>query len=497
MPVLESRVPAMAGARPTASLQLPEHGHQLMRIFGKNTLWLLLDRAGLKMGAMLAGLVLVGYLGPTNLGVYSTAIAVGTLLNALTDFGITRYAARVVSAYPQEAPFILALSLTTTLAASLLEVAAIIIAYRTGHWYATCIFLGFLFTNLEGTSSICTMFLSAELRARSVLPGSILSTVGVLTTIGLVLKFHWSVQGLLIGLAAKSLIALVFRIWQVRKFWPMAWSYFLPSQFARIIKNSWHYFSYSVTQLGYEKVAIISFGLVATHAEVGLFSAAIILAGIFPSFTYAASDALLPVMTRLYEAGRTADLLELRQRLMNLLLVMCVPVGIVLAIFAPEICHLLGSKYVSSAPILRVMASRSLLSVLDNFLGQSGLTAIARVRERRNAQATGLIVCAVLTIVMGLYWGAMGAAVATLVADAIIIASYFRVYSRIGMAIECPAAWSTAVAGVAMAVACVAIPGVWAARALAAGGVYFMVFAVIARGRLIETAHTFRQSFIS
>lgn len=483
--------------KPSATLDLPTHGHQVMRIFGKNTLWLLLDRAGLKVGAMLAGLVLVGYLGPANLGVYSTALAVGTILNALTDFGITRYAARTVAAYPEEAPKILALSLTTTITASVLELAAILIAFQTGHWYVACICLGLIFTNFEGTSYICTMFQAAELRSRAVLPGSILSTAGVLVTIGLVLKFHWSVLGLLTGLAIKSLIALLFRLWQVRKYWPRSWSYFLPERFLELIRKSWHFFSYTLTQLGYEKVAIISFGLVATHESVGLLSAAIILASVFPSFTYAASDALLPVMTRLFEAGRSNDLLEVRARLLNLLLVLCVPVGIVLAVFAPQICGLLGAKYVASAPVLRITATRSLFSVLDNFLGQSGLTAIARVKERRNAQALGLVVCAVLTIVAGYFWGVMGAAFATLIADAIILLSYIRIYARVGMPIHCPAAWSSGVAGVAMAATALATPQLfWPVRAVVATAVYFLMLAIIARGRLIETAHTFKQSFI-
>src|SRR5271166_2437133 len=156
-----------------SALHLPEHGHQVMRVFGKNTLWLLLDRAGLKVGAMLAGLVLVGYLGPASLGIYSTAIAIGTLLNALIDLGLTRYAARVVAASPEEAAPILALTLTTTILASVAELIAVALLYRTGHWYATCLFVGFIFTNLEGTSSLCTGILSADMRSRSVLPGCV------------------------------------------------------------------------------------------------------------------------------------------------------------------------------------------------------------------------------------------------------------------------------------------------------------------------------------
>src|SRR5208283_820274 len=426
-----------------------------------------------------------------------TAIAVGCLLNALLDLGLTRYAARAVAATPGEAQYILALSLTSTVIASLVELSAVVAAHCTGNWYWTCLCIGFIFTNLDGTSSACAGILSADLRSRAVLPGSILNALGVVGIIALVVRLRLSLLSLLVGLTLKSLIVLLYRLWQLRVYWPASWKYFTPCQFMRVARDSWSFFSYSLTQMGYEKVAIVCFGLVADHEHVGLFSTALLLAGIFPSFTYAASDALLPVMTRLYEAGRTPDLLDLRQRLMDLLLVLCVPVGIVLAVFAPQICHLLGSKYVSSAPILRIMAARSLFSVLDNFLGQSGLTAIARVRERRNAQALGLFLCAVLTIVMGSYWCLIGAAVTVLLSDSLILASYLRVYARIGMAVQCPAAWACAIAGGAMVLASFVAPAmVWPLRAVAATAIYFAVLAIIARGRLLATAHTFKQSFI-
>jgi len=488
---------AVAQEVPSASLELPEHHHQVLRIFGKNTTWLLLDRAGLKVGAMLAGLVLIGYLGPANVGIYTTAIAVGSLVNVLLDLGLTRYAARTVAAFPEEAPSILALTLTTTVLATVVEVAAAGFAYSTGHFYATCILLGLIFTNLEGTSSLCVGVFSADLRSRSVLPGSIMSTAGIVCVIALVVKLKLAVIALLIGLALKSLIVLTFRLIQLRRFLPHSLSLFLPQQFVSLVKKSSAYFSYSVTQIGYEKAAIVVLGLVADHTQVGLFAAALVLASVFPSFTYAASDALLPVMTRLYEADRILDLDILRTRLMNLLLYLCVPVGIVLAVFAPDICHLLGSRFVSSAPVLRITASRSLLSVLDVFLGQAGLTALARVTERRNAQALGLGICVVLTLVLGFYWGALGAAIATLLADLVILLRYFRIYSRIKIPVHCPALLSGVIAGFAMVAACFLLPAIfWPLRVLASLLVYLLVLGITAPRHVRETAGTFKYCFI-
>ena len=147
--------------------------------------------------------------------------------------------------------------------------------------------------------------------------------------------------------------------------------------------------------------------------------------------------------------------------------------------------------------ILRITTSRSLLSVLDNFLGQAGLTAVARVRERRNAQAMGLVLCATLTIALGALWGAIGAAVATLLADLFIVSLYFRVYRHIGLRVECPALWSSLLAGCAMAMACFLLPhSHWLVSAAASIVVYTLVLAAIARERLAESAATFRQCFI-
>ena len=468
-----------------------------MRVFGKNTLWLLLDRAGLKVGAMLAGLVLLGYLGPANVGIYSTAIAVGCVLNALLDLGLTRYAARAVAADRSEARPVLALSLASTGVALVIEVCAALIAHRIGNWYWACLFAGFIFTNLDGTASALGGVLSADLRSRAVLPGSVLNALGVVCVIALVVKLRLSVLALLVGLAVKSSAVLLFRLWQLRSLWPAAWRYFKPRAFAALARRARVFFSYSLTQMGYEKVAIVSFALVAGRDQVGLFSSALLIAGLFPSFTYAASDALLPVMTRLYEDGRISDLQELRRRLLNLLLYLSVPAGITLAVFAHGVCGVLGERFLLAAPILSITASRSVLSVLDNFLGQAGLTAVARVRERRDAQFAGFLLCAGLTLVLGANWGTRGAAIATLLADLLIVAQYFRIFQRIGLPVECPALWTALAAGTVMTLACFLLPhSRWDLSATLAAMAYIATLGVVAPRGLAEGAATFRQCFL-
>ena len=77
---------------------LPTERAAILGIFGKNTFWLWLDLGALRIGSLLAGFFLIRYLGPNGFGLYSTAIAVGFLVNAVSDLGLTRYTARAVAA---------------------------------------------------------------------------------------------------------------------------------------------------------------------------------------------------------------------------------------------------------------------------------------------------------------------------------------------------------------------------------------------------------------
>ena len=352
-------------------------------------------------------------------------------------------------------------------------------------------------TNLEGTSLLCSGILTARLRSRAVLPGAILSSVSTITVVAVVIAYRLSVFQLLVLLATKAGIVLALRLCQLRSSWPSL-QCFAVAEFARVLKTSWHYYSYSLTQIGYERVAIVGLGLVASHEQVGLLASALTLANVFPTFTYAAADALLPVMTKLFEAGRIDGLLALRTRLLNAVLFFCVPVGITLAAFAPQICQLLGSRFVPAAPALRILATRSLLAVLDGFLGTGSLMAVGRIRERRNSQVLGLAVAFVLTVGLGWLFSTPGTAVAILIADTCMILGYLRTHRNIGLAVEFPSAIVSIIAGAAMLGACIFIPhGIWPLTAAVSLLVYLGVWVVVGHKYLFDTARVFRECFTS
>jgi O-antigen/teichoic acid export membrane protein len=429
---------------------LPSERAAILRIFGKNTFWLWLDLGALRIGSLLAGFFLIRYLGPNDFGLYSTAIAVGFLVNAVSDLGLTRYTARAVAADACEATPILTLTLLTTALFAVLEVAGLLFALFTGHSPIAAICAGLVINNFEGTSILCSAMLTAKLRSRQILPGSLVSTVALILLSALVIILRLSVVTFLIMGMFRSLAVLLIRLWQLRD---LLRAVHLKSarKLRIVVRSAWPFFCYNITQVSYSRLSIVCFGLVAPESMVGIFSAAFVLSDVFPQWSYAMSGALLPLWTRLFESHRNTELLELRESLLDVIVLLCVPAAIAISIFAPEICALLGSRFASSTLVLRILAYRILFSVVDGFLGHGFLIAINRVRERQRAQTYALVLLGVLTLLLGKIWGPTGAAYALFIADAALILQYLWILSRLKLRLSSNLLLPCFLAGGAMA----------------------------------------------
>ena len=292
------------------------------------------------------------------------------------------------------------------------------------------------------------------------------------------------------------LFVLTLRFWQLRQHWPTL-DHYRWSAFCRVARDAFPFFSYNLTQVGYGKVAILCFGLVAPPEQVGWFAAAFVLSDVIPQWSYASSGALLPVWTRLFENGRVEEMVSLRQRLLDILLFASIPVWLSLALFAPEVCALLGSRYVASAPVLRIVACRSVLAVLDGFLGHGFLVAVNRLKERQVALSLSLVLLAALSTLFGYLWGAVGVAIGLFISDATLILQYLRITSRIGMQIEWPSVAPSFFAGAIMVIWALAIPQQipFPLKLSTAFLAYLIALMLLSRDRVMGPGEPFKNAF--
>jgi len=426
-------------------------------MFGRNTFWLWLDMGALRIGNLLAGFFLIRYFGPHNFGLYSTAIAVGFIVNALCDLGLTRYTGRAVAADRREAGPILAVTFLSTGLLAVLGLSALLIVLAGGYCAAAVVLAGVMLNNFEGSATLCSAMLTANLRPRQILPGSALSASCLVTMATLVIFLHWSVLTFVLLGIVRSFSVFMVRLWQLRDFWPSA-SVWQRDLLLRTVRSAWPFFTYNITQVGYGRISIVCFSLVAPQALVGIYSAAFVLSDVFPQWSYSASGSLLPLWTRLYEGGRKRELVETRESLLDVIVLLCVPIAITLSVFAPEICAFLGSRFADSAPVLRIIAYRELLSVVDGVLGHGFLIAVNQVRQRQRAQLTALGMLAVLTLAFGRPWGPPGVGIALLIADAFLVLRYLGILASLDLHIRTRFVLPVFFAGTCMAVAALATP---------------------------------------
>jgi polysaccharide transporter, PST family len=473
--------------------ELPSQRSAILGMFGQNTFWLWLDMGALRIGGLLAGFFLIRYFGPHDFGLYSTAMAVGFLVNALSDLGLTRYTARAVSADRREGPPILAVTFLSTALFAMVELFALSVALYRGNAAAAVICAGLLVNNFEGSAILCSAMLNATLRARLILPGSIVSTLGLILFATLVIVLHLPVLTFVLLSCGRSLAVFLVRLWQLRDLWPRA-SAWASENLRATIRSAWPYFTYNITQVSYGRISIVCFGLVASQAWVGIYSAAFVLSDIYPQWSYSASGAVLPLWTRLYEGSRMQELVETRESLLDVIVLVSVPIAIGLSVFAPEICGFLGPRYVASAPVLRIIAYRALLSVIDGLVGHGFLIAINQVRKRQRSQLIALVVLAVLTLALGRWWGPQGVAIALFVADAVLITQYYGILSKLNLQIRTWFFVPVCVAGGCMGLISLALPAEFslAGRVIAGVLAYTCALFLLSGNQVLDVIRTVR-----
>jgi O-antigen/teichoic acid export membrane protein len=286
----------------------------------------------------------------------------------------------------------------------------------------------------------------------------------------------------------------MLRLSQLRSRWPTAKHWSL-AEFMGVASRARQFFANNLTQVGYGKVAILSLGVVAPPAEVGWFAAAFTISDVIPQWSYALSGALLPVWTRLFESRRTEDMLVLRRRLLDGILFTTIPVWICLAAFAKPLCSLLGVQYIPGAPVLQIVAARSVLSVLDGFLGHGFLVAVNLVGERQKALGRCLGLLSAMSLAFGYLWGPVGVALALLMSDCCLILQYLWISSRIGLRIEWPSVVPSLGAATLMAGCAALLPSEFhfALRAIASIAVYFSALLVFSKDRVLDVGQTLRE----
>lgn len=379
------------------------------------------------LGASLLGAALVTrHLGPVDYGRYQTVVALVTIVQAVTDLGMStlglrEYAQRSGADRDRFMRVLLGMRLALTSAGVLLAMlVALVLGYDTEMVAGAGLMgVGVLFAVIYGTLSIP---LAAEIRMGAVTGLDVGRQVGVAALFVVLVVLGSGVAGFLAATIPVHLALVVVTLVLVRRAVPLRPS-FDRRQWLALVRPTITFALATAVGSLYVYTALVLTSLVSTQEETGLFAASFRVYAIAAAIPGVLVTTAFPLLSRAARDDRerlryaTQRLFEGTAVLGGAALITCV-LGA-----APIIAVVAGPKYHGAVDVLRIQGTALALTFVISTWGFT-LLAMHRHREMVRANAVALVISAVTVLLLARSHGAVGAAFGTLLGEAWLAFGY-------------------------------------------------------------------------
>lgn len=372
------------------------------------------------LGASLVGAALVTrHLGPDNYGRYQTVVALVTIVQAVTDLGMStlglrEYAQRSGADRDRFMRVLLGLRLALTCAG---VVVAMVVAWALGYDHQMVIGagltgVGLIFAVIYATLSIP---LAAEIRMGAVTGLDVARQVGVAALFVLLVVLGSNVVGFLAATIPVHLALVFITLAMVRRSVPLRPS-FDRSAWLALVRPTITFALATAVGAIYVYTALVLTSLVSTKYETGLFGASFRVYVIVAAVPGVLVTTAFPLLSRAARDDRER-LRYATQRLFEGTTVLggAALIGCVLGA-APILSVVAGSDYDGAVPVLRIQGVALALTFIISTWGFT-LLAMHRHKEMIRANAIALVISAVTVLVLARSHGARGAAFGTLLGE--------------------------------------------------------------------------------
>jgi O-antigen/teichoic acid export membrane protein len=371
--------------------------------------------------------LLIRHLGFSDYGRYVTVISLVTIVQGITDVGLGQIGVREFVTRTGQDRFRLMRNLMGVRFALTSVGVLLAIAFAALAGYGESVVLG---TLLAGIGMVLTVVqgtlavpLSAELRLGWVtaldLLRQVLSVAGIVILIlagaGLVAFLAIPVPVSLVVLAAT--VMLVFGAMPLRPSWERA-------EWTALLRAVLPFAAAIVIGTLYLRITVVLMSVLADSLQTGYYATSFAVISVLIAIPALTVGATLPVLARAARDDRER-LAYVLQRLVDVTLILGVGLGLVLALGAGFIVHVLAGEHVEAAVVVLQIQS---LAIVTQFVGaawQYGLLALHRHRAILVVTSAGLVVSVCLTFGLVPALGAEGAAIAFVAAELVAAACSF------------------------------------------------------------------------
>ena len=193
-------------------------------------------------------------------------------------------------------------------------------------------------------------------------------------------------------------------------------------EFKKHLKPIFILFAQSVTVSIYTNLDTVMLGFMKTDRDVGLYNAAVKIKNVLLSVVSSLGSVLLPRMSYYVKQGSKDKFIGLMAKALNAVLFMGMPLVTYFVFESKDaILFLAGKDYLGAIAAMQVITFAIIPNGLTGVLGVQVLTPLDKERYVLYSVIVGAVSDFVLNLIMIPVWGAAGAALATTIAEFLVL----------------------------------------------------------------------------
>lgn len=444
----------------------------------------------LSKGALFIWQIVLGnWFGPTDYGIYNTVLGMMAVGASLANLSMGLIAIREVARHPDTINRYWSAMLTTQTVLSLLAYGAILLGGMASGYSDTIIAFSAiaslsLFVDMAGNINHDLLIAQERMVSTSLVEIGHIALRIALAALALALGFG------LFGVYGAAILSGMVRsavLWHLnwrnghRPHWPVDWSLAQP-----LLINSLPLALAAFLSLAYQHADKLMTTAIIGETNTGYIGPAFVINfGMIELLSTTILVAVYPLMSRYQEADDNAMFGFMVEKLARFMLIVSLPLTLMLAIFAHDIILFIFSPdYAPTAGILRILIWYTLLTMVGNVFAKA-LLIQNKQRSLLAIRVAGLSVnLALNTVLLVQYRDPRGAALASVIAELIILVLMVRLFRAEGWDSQrvWPGVLRVLVVGVVSGGVMLLLQGVGLhfMPAMIAGGLFYLVALLLA-----------------
>lgn len=397
-----------------------------------NLSWMVISQIIVSVLSFFWTILTAQYLGPSEYGIFGTAISFSSLFVVIVDFGIATYIIRSISTDLENEDKYINNAFSLSLFLSLIYLFAIFIALLVLGWDNYIILACFLysivnvFCKLYGVLQVSfQVHEQMKFQAISNIIGAVITFIIISIVIFTSLGLFWVISAYIFA----NFISFLYIFFTVRKHYFKPKFSFNPSFYKKLIKNSIPFAINGIFVTIYFSIDVVMITQFVGTYDAGLYNAAYKLLSFLTIFYSLYNVVIFPVMSKLFKDSK--DLLNLGfVKSTKYLSMASIPIAVFTCFYSYDIINIYGPEFTSAGPLLSILIWTIVFMFVN---GNSGTVLNAAHKEY---SVTKIFAAAALfNVVLNLFlipkYSFYGAAVATVLSEALVFVLMIYVLKQI------------------------------------------------------------------